>query len=66
MFFISIDCIKNTGGLKLFFDRCNNDAIGLIPGIISYTYKQSSEKNKLHISMHILIFEEIKYLYLLK
>ena len=44
MFFISIDCIKNTGGLKLFFDRCNNDAIGLIPGIISYTYKQSSEK----------------------
>jgi hypothetical protein len=29
MFFISIDCIKNTGGLKLFFDRCNNDVIGL-------------------------------------
>ena len=64
MFFISIDCIKNTGGLKLFFDRCNNDAIGLIPGIISYT--NNHKKNKLHISIHTLIFEEIKYLYLLK
>jgi len=54
MFFISIDCIKNTGGLKLFFDRCNNDAIGLIPGIIHI--QTIIRKNKLHISIHILIF----------